>query len=472
MKRTIYTKFILGYILFGLLCILFINVWSANHIMEELKDSTIKTLYDDGNIILNQCLRNDFSRITTDDGVRSQLSIVATMSESRIRMINTDNTVVYDSDNPATNQKIANFDITAFGNKYYKTGNFFGEFNEDVISVVVPVVGEFKTDGYIILHVYERDLYPEYNHQLHIIYITLIVMLLFSLIILLIFNFVVYLPIKKISTAAHEYANGNFTYAGLSKFTSEDEIGRLGVSLNYMASKLNDMEEDQKKFVSNVSHDFRSPLTSIKGYIEAMKDGTIPYEMQPKYLDIVLFETERLTKLTQNLISLNKWDRKTSKLNLEDFYLYSLIKPIIATFGGKCEKKHITIDLTLESKDYIVLADKSKIEQVIYNLLDNAIKFSQNDSVISINITDKNDKIFISIKDSGIGIPKDSLNKIWDRFYKTDLSRGKDKTGTGLGLSIVREIIAAHDEYINVISTEGVGTEFTFTLKKSKLSPS
>ena len=192
--------------------------------------------------------------------------------------------VVYDSDNPATNQKIANFDITAFGNKYYKTGNFFGEFNEDVISVVVPVVGEFKTDGYIILHVYERDLYPEYNHQLHIIYITLIVMLLFSLIILLIFNFVVYLPIKKISTAAHEYANGNFTYAGLSKFTSEDEIGRLGVSLNYMASKLNDMEEDQKKFVSNVSHDFRSPLTSIKGYIEAMKDGTIPYEMQPKYL--------------------------------------------------------------------------------------------------------------------------------------------------------------------------------------------
>ena len=126
----------------------------------------------------------------------------------------------------------------------------------------------------------------------------------------------------------------------------------------------------------------------------------------------------------------------------------------------------------MESKDYIVLADKSKIEQVIYNLLDNAIKFSQNDSVISINITDKNDKIFISIKDSGIGIPKDSLNKIWDRFYKTDLSRGKDKTGTGLGLSIVREIIAAHDEYINVISTEGVGTEFTFTLKKSKLSPS
>ena len=109
---------------------------------------------------------------------------------------------------------------------------------------------------------------------------------------------------------------------------------------------------------------------------------------------------------------------------------------------------------------------------MIYNLLDNAIKFSQNDSVISVNITDKNDKIFISIKDSGIGIPKESLNKIWDRFYKTDLSRGKDKTGTGLGLSIVREIIAAHDEYINVISTEGVGTEFTFTLKKSRLSPS
>ena len=199
-----------------------------------------------------------------------------------------------------------------------------------------------------------------------------------------------------------------------------------------------------------------------------MKDGTIPYEMQGKYLDIVLFETERLTKLTENLISLNSCDKSTGRLNLSTFRLYDFIKPIITTFEGKCEKKNVKIDLTLGSKDYYVNADQSKIQQVCYNLLDNAVKFSKEDSTIYIKIVDKGEKIFISIKDEGIGIPKESIAKIWDRFYKTDLSRGKDKTGTGLGLSIVKEMIKAHGENINVISTEGVGTEFIFSLKRIK----
>ena len=114
------------------------------------------------------------------------------------------------------------------------------------------------------------------------------------------------------------------------------------------------------------------------------------------------------------------------------------------------------------------MADEEKIKQVLYNLIDNAIKFSNPNSNIKVETTEKNDKVFVSVKDSGIGIPKDSLKLIWDRFYKTDISRGKDKKGTGLGLSITKEIINAHHENINVISTEGVGTEFIFTLPKSK----
>jgi signal transduction histidine kinase len=254
----------------------------------------------------------------------------------------------------------------------------------------------------------------------------------------------------------------------LKDFTSDDEIGRLGVSLNFMASELYNLEEDQKKFIANVSHDFRSPLTSIKGYVEAMKDGTIPVELQGKYLDIVLFEADRLTKLTESLLTLNAWDTKGNRLEITDFNLYDLLKPIVTTFEGKCEKKRISIDLILGSKDYVVSADRGKIQQVIYNLIDNAIKFSNHDSTITVKVTDKNEKIFVSIKDTGIGIPKESLAKIWDRFYKTDLSRGKDKTGTGLGLAITKEVITAHNENINVISTIGAGTEFIFTLQKGK----
>ena len=131
-------------------------------------------------------------------------------------------------------------------------------------------------------------------------------------------------------------------------------------------------------------------------------------------------------------------------------------------------QKKISIELLFAAKTLHVYADKRKIQQVLYNLLDNAIKFSNPDSVVSIETTERFGKVFISVKDSGIGIPKKSLNQIWERFYKTDLSRGKDKKGTGLGLAIVKEIMKAHGENINVVSTEGVGTEFIFSLPLAK----
>ena len=151
-------------------------------------------------------------------------------------------------------------------------------------------------------------------------------------------------------------------------------------------------------------------------------------------------------------------------LDVSEFDINQLIKMTCLTFEGTCKAKRISFHLILAGKTLYVKADMSKIQQVVYNLIDNAIKFSHHDSEISIETTKKSEKVFVSVKDTGIGIPKDSQNKIFERFYKTDLSRGKDKKGSGLGLSIVKEIIQAHDENINVISTEGVGTEFIFTL--------
>ena len=181
-------------------------------------------------------------------------------------------------------------------------------------------------------------------------------------------------------------------------------------------------------------------------------------------LDIILFETERLTKLTKNLLELNQLDGQRGMLDISRFDINQTIKTTVQTFEGICKGKRISFELFLTGAELFVRADISKIQQVLYNLIDNAIKFSPNDSFIKIETTIKNDKVFVSVKDSGIGIPKESINKIWERFYKTDLSRGKDKKGTGLGLAIVKEIITAHKENINVISTEGVGTEFIFTL--------
>ena len=155
-------------------------------------------------------------------------------------------------------------------------------------------------------------------------------------------------------------------------------------------------------------------------------------------------------------------------LDVTDFDINQTIKTTLLTFEGICANKHIRFNLILSGEKLFVTADFSKIQQVLYNLIDNAIKFSHQDSAITIETTEKNEKVFVSVKDTGIGIPKDSQKKIWERFFKTDLSRGKDKRGTGLGLSIVKEIIQAHGENINCISTEGVGTEFIFTLPLSK----
>jgi len=278
------------------------------------------------------------------------------------------------------------------------------------------------------------------------------------------FHFFVYRPLRQITEAAKQYAMGNLDYE--IPVHTHDEMGYLSASLNYMSVQIKDMDDYQKKIVANVSHDFRSPLTSIKGYVEAMTDGTIPPELHEKYLKIILFETERLTDLTTDLLTLNEFDTKELLLDKSQFDIQEVIKNTAQSFEGVCTPKHISIKLILLPGTVKVNADKRKIQQVLYNLIDNAIKFSENDSSISVEVTEKNGTIFVSVKDHGIGIPKKELNKIWERFYKSDLSRGKDKKGTGLGLSIVKEVIQAHDEHINVISTEGVGTEFIFSLTK------
>lgn len=295
-------------------------------------------------------------------------------------------------------------------------------------------------------------------------YITALIVFVLSFAILIGVHFWVYLPIRKITEAATQYASGNLDYE--IPINTEDEIGYLSASLNYMSTHLKDMEDYQKKFIGNVSHDFRSPLTSIKGYLEAMADGTIPPEMQEKYFKILLFETERLTDLTEDLLTLNEFDTKSLLMDYTTFDINEVIRNTVSSFEGRCAQKRISIDLQLASKVLNVTADKRKIQQVLYNLLDNAIKFSPNEFDVTVQTREKGKKVYVSIKDEGIGIPKDSLSRIWERFYKTDLSRGKDKKGTGLGLAIVKEIIQAHNENITVISTEGVGTEFTFSLSK------
>lgn len=294
-------------------------------------------------------------------------------------------------------------------------------------------------------------------------YILFGVTALFSLFPLLVFHLRIYRPLNRIIMAAVMYT---FDDEGEPiRYSANDELGSLSASLNYLHETVSNSGDYQRRFISNVSHDFRSPLTSIKGYVEAMLDGTIPPELQEKYLGIVLTETERLNKLTEGLLTLNTFDDHGVYLELAVFDLVQVVMDSVASFEVISRRKNIAVKTSFSRPSVCVRADRSKIQQVLYNLIDNAIKFSENGSEIEIEVVERYRKVFVSIKDHGDGISRENLPKIWDRFYKTDSSRGKDKTGTGLGLSIVKEIIRAHDQNINVVSTQGVGTEFVFSLE-------
>ena len=326
---------------------------------------------------------------------------------------------------------------------------------------MISVENSGVTEGYVTYHYDMQQLYQKRSGLLGILQMIFFGVYALCGLLLLFYQKWVHIPMKQIIKGASEYANGDLTYRIPVK--SEDELGYLSNTLNYMADKINQNGEYQRTFIANVSHDFRSPLTSIKGYLEAIIDGTIPPEMYEKYLTRVISETERLTTLTQGMLTLNSLDSK-GYLSRSSFDINRVIKDTAASFEGTCGKKNINFELTFSDNIQMVYADLGKIQQVLYNLIDNAIKFSHQDSTIYIQTRIKNEKIFVSVKDTGIGIPKDSVKKVFDRFYKSDLSRGKDKKGTGLGLSIVKEIIQAHGENIDVVSTEGVGSEFIFSL--------
>ena len=465
MRKTLYLKFCLAYLIFGVFGFIVVATFVSNMTLEHLKREKAEALYKEATLVANTYASDLYNNEISLDTVKRQLDAIDIYLDSTIWIINPSGRLILDSSIPIDVENevvVENFDPTITTGSYYTTGTFFDSFDEEMLSVFAPITTNFKVKGYVVIHTSMNQLEQSKESLLSISYIMLILFFLLSLIILLFFTEFVYLPLKKITTATEQYASGNMHYE--FSVESEDEIGYLAAALSYMASEIAKNEDGQKKFIANVSHDFRSPLTSIKGYLEAMLDGTIPPEMHEKYLGIVLNETDRLAKLTNSLLTLNNLNTRGMVLEKTVFDINKVIKSTVTSFEGTLQNKKIAIQLVLTGETMLVKADMGKIQQVLYNLLDNAIKFSHHDSSIKIETTEKHQKIFVSVKDSGIGIPKDSQKLIWNRFYKTDLSRGKDKKGTGLGLSITKEIIQAHNEHINVISTEGVGTEFIFSL--------
>ena len=392
-------------------------------------------MYQSANLLASNYLPDYFSKTIALADVYTQLNGMSDYLNSDIWFVDNEGSLLASAksgDVSYAPSRIENFDPAESGGSTYLTGDYHGYFNSEMITVIAPVTENFSTHGYLLVHKPYSQITDAHSVLMRNTYIVILIIYVLSFIILLGVHFLIYRPLVKITNAAKQYASGNLDV--VIPVNTQDEIGYLSASLNYMSSQLKDMEDYQKKFVANVSHDFRSPLTSIKGYVEAMADGTIPPEMQGKYLNIILFETERLTDLTRDLLTLNEFDTKDLLLDKTDFDIHEVIRNTAASFEGTCTAKKILSNFFWQLVPCMYMLTGTKYQQVLYNLLDNAIKFSNPESTITIETTPRGDKVYTSVKDYGIGIPKSSINKIWERFYKSDLSpRKKTKKEPDLG---------------------------------------
>ena len=269
-------------------------------------------------------------------------------------------------------------------------------------------------------------------------------------------------PISQLNNAAKSIAAGNFDQR--VEIDEINEIGELGETFNYMAESIEQFENTRNSFLANVSHDLRTPMTTITGFVQGVLDGTIPEDKRDWYLSIVLDESKRLSRIVTDLFDISKLEQGSFNLEPKDFDINELVRINIIKFEKRITDKDIQLSVEFERDGLFVNADKDAISRVLTNLFDNAIKFTNEKGFIDIRVGTKNGKAYVSVQNSGMGIAEDELLHIFDRFYKTDKSRSLDKNGAGLGLYIVKSIIQAHGERVWAESTQGEFARFSFTM--------
>lgn len=271
-------------------------------------------------------------------------------------------------------------------------------------------------------------------------------------------------PIRQMSVATKRFSEGEFDIK--IPVEGSDEIAELATAFNSMADSLANLEYMRSSFLANVAHDLRTPMTSISGFIDGILSGAIPQEQQNYYLGVIGQEIRRLSRLVSNLLDISRMEAGNRKFEKTPFDICETARIILLTFEAKIDAKKLNVEFDAPDDRLYVYSDKDAVYQVLYNLCDNAVKFSKDGGIYRITIKDIGEKVSVSVFDEGIGILKEDLPNVFDRFYKSDKSRGLDRTGVGLGLYIVKTIMDNLGEQITVDSVQGEYCNFTLTLTK------
>ena len=344
----------------------------------------------------------------------------------------------------------------------YELSTFNGFYEDDSFIFAQKLHNNGET--YYFISKLGYNMLPKYMFQLFVtLFVTASAILAGSLTIIYRSTKRLVTPIKEMTMAARRFGESDFSQK--LSISDENELGYLANSLNEMASSLEEIEETRKTFISNVSHELKTPMTTIGGFVDGILDGTIPKEQHKHYLQIVSKEVNRLARLVRSMLNISKYESGELALSTENFDVLPIILQTLLNFEKRIEEKNIDIQ-GLDADAVRLNADPDLTQQVIYNLVENAVKFVDDGGYIRFEFAeDEGGMRRISIRNSGDGLKAKEISKVFERFYKTDESRGIDPGGVGLGLSIVSSIIKLHGGTIRVSSEPNSFTEFSFSLK-------
>lgn len=440
---------LLGTIMFGLLGSFALNskaeslLATAENIAEftaywqaQSRQNASKSVYDSTIRAL--------SEITTSD-------VVITNTDGYVFASNLDSTRL-----PA---KISNsyLDKALRGNVTRFTGTFDGIFENKVLTIAYPIQSKNKIIGIVFAHASMPKLQSGRMALFRIFIFAALFVFCIAFMIMYILSQRMTKSIKDIGVAARALAAGKYDTRAV--ITGNDEIAELGRTFNYMAASLQKLDDTHTSFIANVSHELRTPMTTISGFTENILNGTIPSEQQGKYLQIVLDESKRLSRMVTDMLDLSKISLGQFSITKAPFDLTEMLSLIVIQYENAIEEKHLDVRIDFSEDIIMAYADRDAITRVITNILDNAIKFSDPCGHLDISAITRDGKAYVAIANEGIGIDPEDINHIFDRFYKTDKSRN-DKKGTGLGLHLVQNLLTLHGETIAVKSKDLTDADF------------
>ncbi len=344
---------------------------------------------------------------------------------------------------------------------YYEVGNLGGLYTHRQYTAAVPVrVNDSLLLGYVFISSPADALAQTLSSNLKVYLYSVLGALLLSLAFVWFMTDRFVRPLRQMAAATRCFARGDFSPR--VKVKGRDEVAELGEALNNMAVSLSSVETMRRSFIANVSHELKTPMTTIAGFMDGMLDGTIPPDRQAHYMHIVSDEVKRLSRLVRSMLDLSRIDSGELKLNRTRFDLTEVVCSVLVSSEQRIEQKGLRITGLEDSGRTEMEGDYDLMNQVLYNLLDNAIKFTNEGGDIDIRLSRLGDRVGVAIRNTGEGIPPSEMPQIFERFYKSDRSRSLDKNGVGLGLYIVQTVVRLHGGEVSVRSVEGEFTEFSF----------